>query len=916
MESIDERIKDIIIHHETLTVHVEKFAVVADCLYSFLFFKHHLEPQKGQEQSAVRIDSALAEMQAIIMMLGPNEWLLYTVNSPIENVRDVILAKIQEISEYSNKLFPGSSGIFDVPMYKWDFAELQDVTKLKSLLKDAPESEFMNPMYTKQNIMNELQMLTTRYGNAKTFSTQPILSLKKFFIPIEKLSVDRKVGSGTFSSIFHATYGSSSVAVKFFVGAHCRQEHFDQFMMEASAFANVSHPSIVKFYGVTSIAPYMIVTEFMDGGSLFHALQTQGALENPRSLDVIALSIAQGLLYLHKLGAIHGDVKSLNILLSKRGTAKLCDFGSCRLLRAPNSDKGPIGTVAWSAPEMLRPEGERSISPKADVYSFGVVLLEMITRKPPEIAGPRVVPSDAPPRLRTLIEKCLSFDPASRPPMSEIVTMFEKKIVSFEKPAAATVTQAILDTLIASGTKESFDLLGDVCAEIKDSCAYVLPKIVTAKPNDISATASLFRILRAICRTKDYAEQCIQYGCVALCLRSLEKKELQVRSLFLLLSIVRQTHYRFSPQELKVLSDWPDSDLVTLCLMYGVDYNDHLSQEFMQRIITCHEQLLPSLLCGFRAFIASRKEQLSSPIVHKMMGVLFGVLQGNEETAAAQALYIFADILSTTEIVLTFKSPHMILIGKWVFVKNTAIHASAVQILVLIATRENLCVNTDGNFDFMIILLHSLPLSCVQPILGNVILRFLERRDIADWFVIRQLEASLSNENSLQMKFILFKMLCTVVCTGANALACPAAIKVTRDLIDTGDIKTMRLVCRFLIISGKIPEYFKVLGGSRFVDMLETTSDPLVAADIMNLLTEAHKLGVKVEIKRSSMIAQKYLGVKCAALKAVNIIHSAYSVSNDKNLITDELRQVLSENEDDEQCVNFLFEISSQNTNE
>jgi serine/threonine protein kinase len=910
MESIDERIKDIVVRHESLAVHAEKFGIVADCLYSFLFFKHHLEPQKGQEQSAVRIDSALAEMQAIIMMLGPNEWLLYTVNSPIENVRSVILAKIQEISEYSNKLFPGASGIFDVPMYKWDFAELQDVSKLKMLLKNVPKAEFMNPMLTKQSIMDELQALSTRYENAKSFSTQPVHALRKFFIPIEKLCIDRKIGSGTFSSIFHATYNGSEVIVKFFFGAHCRQEHFDQFMMEASAFANVSHPSIVKFYGVTSSAPFLIITEFMDGGSLFHVLQTPSTLLNPRSLDVIALSVARGLLYLHKLDAIHGDVKSLNILLSKKGVVKLCDFGSCRQLKSPNPDNGPIGTVAWSAPEMLRPEGERSLTPKADVFSFGVVLLEMITRKPPEIVGPRVVPSDAPPKLRTLIEKCLSADPALRPPMSEIVTMFEKELVSFDKPADATVTESMLDALISSETKESFDLLGDVCAEIKDSCAYVLPRIVKVKPTDISVTASLIRVLRAICRTKDYVEQCIQYGCVELCLRSLEKKELQVRALFLLLSIVRQSRYRFTQQELKILADWPDSDLVTLCLMYGVDYDERLAQEFIRRILACHAQLLPSLLCGLRAFIATRTQQLSSLIVHKIRNVLFGVLQGNEETSAAQALFIFADILSTTDIILTFKSPHMILIGKWVFVKNTAIHASAVQLLVLIATRDNLIVNTDGSYDFMIILLHSLPLSCVQPVLGDIILRFLERRDIADWFVIRQLEASLSNESSLQMKFILFKMMCIVVCTGAPALSCASAIKVTRDLIDTGDIKTMRLVCRFLVISGKIQEYFKVLGSSRFVDFLETTQDPLVAADIMILLTEAHKLGVKVEIKRSASLAQKYLGIDCAALKAVNLIHASYSTSKDKNLITAELRKVLSANEDDDNCANFLSEIS------
>ena len=154
-------------------------------------------------------------------------------------------------------------------------------------------------------------------------------------------------------------------------------------------------------------------------------------------------------------------------------------------MRDPNADKGPIGTVAWSAPEMLKQEGERSITPRADVYSFGIVLLEMITRKPPELNGPRVVPSEVSPKLRTLIEKCLSVDPSARPPMSEIVTMFEKKIVSFEKPLAPTVSPQVLDLLISSGTKDSLDLLGDICAEIKGSSQYVLPRLSINTNTDI-----------------------------------------------------------------------------------------------------------------------------------------------------------------------------------------------------------------------------------------------------------------------------------------------------------------------------------------------------------------------------------------------------------------------------------------------
>ena len=922
MNSIDERIKDIITQHDAIAVHIEKFNIVSDCLNSFLFFKQYVQPAKNEEQSAVRIDSALAEIQAIIMMLGPNEWVLYITNYPLENVRDVIFQKIHEISEYANKLYPGCSGIFDVPVHKWGYADKLDLTHIIELMAPLSDADFMNQLDVKDSVLQQIQVLLKKYEKLQSYNFDALNSLEKFFIPLEKLTITKKIGQGTFSTIFHAKLKdgktTENVAVKCFISAHCRKEHFEQFIIESSALANMSNPSIIKFFGVTSKAPFIIITEYMEGGSLFQSLQSKNGLTNYKALDAVALSIAQGLKYMHEKGIVHNDIKSLNILLTKKGVAKIGDFGSSRFVDSTNI-KGPLGTIAWSAPEMLKSEGERVISTCCDVYSYGVVLLEMFTRKPPESGGPRVVPKDCPPKLRALIEQCLSFDPDARPTMADIAKMFETKQVSFEKPATASVSQSTLDYLIQTASTESFDLLGDICAEIKNHSAYVLPKLMKIEVSDIATKASLIRALRAICRTKELAEECVKLGVVDFCLNSLDQPELNSKALFLLLSVVRLSEYKFKQEEIDKLSQWPDSDLVNLCLMYGVDYSDSWVFSFTQRIVSCHEKLLSSLLCGFRVFLSKRNSNddsegcdLSEAALHRILGVLFNVLQAEEESRTIQALNIFIDILSSTNIELKFKLQPMILIGKWVFVQNPSIHLLALQMLILIVSKDNLVVDTN-KYDFMVILLHSLPNSYAQPVLADIIFKFLDNEDIAQWFVEKQLEKTLSKESNMKMKLIFLKMMCIVANTESPALVCQNAIKVIRELIDYGDNKIIRLICRFIIMSNKTSEYIKALGSGRFIDVLEATKDGSLAYDIMHLLTVAYTQNVKIELKRSLTIAQKYIKSKDESSDAaISLIHAAFSVSKDMSLITSELREALTSKEGNAECVAFLEEIAAE----
>lgn len=97
---------------------------------------------------------------------------------------------------------------------------------------------------------------------------------------------------------------------------------------------------------------------------------------------LLATCIADGLQYLHANGIIHRDIKSMNVLLTSDGHAKLCDFGPAKLrtltvasVSAASSAVG--GTYAWGAPEAILNGDEHSTA--SDVYSMGIIMWELMT---------------------------------------------------------------------------------------------------------------------------------------------------------------------------------------------------------------------------------------------------------------------------------------------------------------------------------------------------------------------------------------------------------------------------------------------------------------------------------------------------------------------------------------------------------
>ena len=106
----------------------------------------------------------------------------------------------------------------------------------------------------------------------------------------------------------------------------------------------------------------------------------------PRLRVSMAREIADGLQYLHANGIVHRDIKSLNVLLTCDGHAKLCDFGLAKLrtltvASVSQSSSAVLGTFAWCAPEVILNGDEHS--PASDVYAMGIVMWELMTCESP-----------------------------------------------------------------------------------------------------------------------------------------------------------------------------------------------------------------------------------------------------------------------------------------------------------------------------------------------------------------------------------------------------------------------------------------------------------------------------------------------------------------------------------------------------
>lgn len=154
----------------------------------------------------------------------------------------------------------------------------------------------------------------------------------------------------------------------------------EKFLHEAQILAKLNHVNVVQIYtcGQAKGQPY-IVMELVDRQRLDDLMTDGRALGETRVLE-IGIDVANGLRAAYEVGLVHGDIKPQNILMDRKNTAKVVDFG----LAKPSRGAGEISEV-WGTPYYIAPEKARKQKEdhRADIYSLGATLFHTLTGEPP-----------------------------------------------------------------------------------------------------------------------------------------------------------------------------------------------------------------------------------------------------------------------------------------------------------------------------------------------------------------------------------------------------------------------------------------------------------------------------------------------------------------------------------------------------
>ncbi|MGE5343712.1 MAG: protein kinase domain-containing protein [Candidatus Omnitrophota bacterium] len=270
-----------------------------------------------------------------------------------------------------------------------------------------------------------------------------------------------------------------------------------RFLREAQTASRLDHPNICTIYEICEENERdYIIMQYIDGVTLEKIIETK-KLNIDKILD-ISTQVCSGMMEAHANGIIHRDIKPGNIMVDKKGTVKILDFGLAKFSGpqdATGSDAPPLettvtqqgfvmGTVAYISPEQAR---GKILDPRSDIFSFGAALFEMLQGTNPfkvegqietlynvlnrEITFDRPIPDE----LKAIVSKTLEKDREKRyhdfAELKEDLDAFKIAYARLKKESSDSATECLpadeKTQLLNISSKSDMENLGDIVYRIK-----------------------------------------------------------------------------------------------------------------------------------------------------------------------------------------------------------------------------------------------------------------------------------------------------------------------------------------------------------------------------------------------------------------------------------------------------------------
>ncbi|ERM95008.1 U-box domain-containing protein 33 [Amborella trichopoda] len=294
----------------------------------------------------------------------------------LANQRDKFSKEVQEICKEKDAL-------------TCRIAELdQLVHDLTEKLREAEESlsrvsrENVEIQRQREDVLHQLEQYQKREGHSSGQESFCEFSVMELNIATRNFDGRLKIGQGGYGTVYKGRLRHTDVAIKVLDSGSLQGQ--SEFQQEVNVLSRVRHPNLVTLIGACSENSCLIY-EFLPNGNLEERLcrRNDSPALSFQARIRIASEVCSALLFLHSAtphSIVHGDLKPSNILLSTNDSAKIGDFGICRLLEDSGGTlcwrTDPKGTFPYVDPEFL---ATGDLTHMSDVYSFGVILLQLLT---------------------------------------------------------------------------------------------------------------------------------------------------------------------------------------------------------------------------------------------------------------------------------------------------------------------------------------------------------------------------------------------------------------------------------------------------------------------------------------------------------------------------------------------------------